>query len=138
MTRTIIATERAPQPFGHYSQAILAGGLVFVAGQLGVDPVSRTVVEGGVGAQTERALRNIVAVLETAGSGLDKIVRCGVFLKDMADSTVMNETYARFFPSESPARTTVGVARLPQDVLVEIDAIALAPSADETRERTSR
>jgi 2-iminobutanoate/2-iminopropanoate deaminase len=126
MPRDVIATGQAPRAIGPYSQAIRANGFVFVSGQGGVDPATQEIVAGGVREQTERVLRNIDAILRASGSGLDKVVRCGVFLKDMNDFAAMNEVYARFFPGTPPARTTIEAARLPKDLLVEIDAVALA------------
>jgi 2-iminobutanoate/2-iminopropanoate deaminase len=124
--REPIATKDAPQAIGPYSQAIKANGFVFVSGQTPMDPATGQVIEGGVAEQTDRALKNIAAILKAAGSGMDKVVRCGVFLKNMADFTAMNDVYKRHFPAPPPARTTIEAARLPKDVLVEIDVIALA------------
>jgi 2-iminobutanoate/2-iminopropanoate deaminase len=124
--REVIATPDAPQAIGPYSQAIRANGFIFTSGQIPLDPATQQIVEGGVAAQTEQALRNLEAILKAAGSGLDKVVRTGVYLKDMGEFAAMNEVYARFFPQNAPARATVEVARLPKDVRVEIDAIALA------------
>ena len=124
--REVIATPNAPQAIGPYSQAIRANGLVFVSGQIPLDPATGQIVSGGVAEQTERALANLEAILKAAGSALDQAVRTTVYLKDMGEFAAMNEVYARFFPREAPARATVEVARLPKDVRVEIDAIALA------------
>jgi len=124
--RDVISTQDAPQAIGPYSQAIRANGFIFVSGQIPVDPATQKIVEGGVAQQTEQVIRNLEAILKAAGSGLDKVVRTGVFLKDMGEFTAMNEVYERFFPQAAPARSTVEVARLPKDVRVEIDAIALA------------
>ena len=124
--REVISTPDAPQAIGPYSQAIQAGGLVFTAGQVAIDPATGQVVSGDVAAQTERVMKNLAAILEAAGSGFEKVVRCGVFLKNMNDFTAMNEVYGRYFGSAPPARSTVEVSRLPKDVLVEIDVIALA------------
>ena len=123
--RQVIATNGAPKAIGPYSQAIRANGLIFVSGQTPIDPASQQLISGTVGEQTERVLRNIEAILQQAGSSMAKIVRCGVFLKDMNDFAAMNEVYAKFFPSDPPARSTVQAARLPKDCQVEIDAIAL-------------
>ena len=123
-TREAIATKDAPQAIGPYSQAIKANGLVFVSGQTPMDP-SGSVVAGDVTAQTERALKNIAAILKAAGSSMEKVVRCGVFLKDMGDFSAMNAVYGKHMPTPPPARTTIEAARLPKDVLVEIDVIAL-------------
>lgn len=123
--RQVIATNGAPKAIGPYSQAIRANGFIFVSGQTPIDPATQQLVSGTIGEQTERVLRNIEAILQQAGSSMAKIVRCGVFLKDMNDFAAMNEVYAKFFPSEPPARSTVQAARLPKDCQVEIDAIAL-------------
>ena len=124
--REVIATPHAPQAIGPYSQAIRGNGLVFVSGQIPLNPATGQVVAGGVAEQTERVLANLEAVLKAAGSALDQVVRTTVYLQDMGEFAAMNEVYARFFPREAPARATVEVARLPKDVRVEIDAIALA------------
>jgi 2-iminobutanoate/2-iminopropanoate deaminase len=123
--RQVIATEHAPKAIGPYSQAIRANGLIFVSGQTPIDPATQQLINGSIGEQTERVLRNIEAILTQAGSSMAKVVRCGVFLRDMNDFTAMNEVYGTFFKSEPPARTTVQAARLPKDCMVEIDAIAL-------------
>ena len=123
--RDVVAAKDAPQAIGPYSQAIKANGLVFVSGQVAFDPATSQIVEGDVAVQTERVLKNISAILRAAGSGMEKVVRAGVFLKNMNDFAAMNEVYGRFWKQAPPARTTVEVARLPKDVLVEIDAIAL-------------
>ncbi len=124
--REVIATKDAPQAIGPYSQAIKAGGLVFCSGQIAIDPASSAIVSGGVAQQTERVLQNLSRVLQAAGSGLDRVVKTTVFLKNMSDFAAMNEVYGRYFTSAPPARSTVEVARLPKDVLVEIDVIAVA------------
>jgi len=123
--REVIVTGNAPRPIGPYSQAIKANGFIFLSGQTPIDPVTQELVAGGIAQQTERALKNLEGVLHAAGSSLEKIVRCGVFLKDMNDFAAMNEVYGKFFKSNPPARTTVQAARLPKDCLVEIDAIAM-------------
>jgi 2-iminobutanoate/2-iminopropanoate deaminase len=123
--REIISTKDAPQAIGPYSQAIKANGFVFTSGQVAIDPSTQQVITGDVAAQTERVLRNLSEILEAAGSGLGKVVRCTVFLKNMNDFAAMNQVYGKYFSSAPPARSTVEVARLPKDVLVEIDAIAL-------------
>ena len=123
--RDVIATKDAPQAIGPYSQAIRANGFVFVSGQVAVDPSTQRVISGDVGAQTDRVLKNLSAILKTAGSGLEKVVRSTVFLKNMGDFAAMNEIYGRYFSTAPPARSTVEVAQLPKDVLVEIDVIAL-------------
>jgi 2-iminobutanoate/2-iminopropanoate deaminase len=123
--REVVSTKDAPQAIGPYSQAIKANGLVFTSGQIAIDPATQQVVTGDVAAQTDRVLRNLSEILEAAGSGLGKVVRCSVFLKDMNDFAAMNQVYGKYFSSSPPARSTVEVARLPKDVLVEIDVIAL-------------
>jgi 2-iminobutanoate/2-iminopropanoate deaminase len=124
--REVIQTQNAPDGIGPFSQAIRANGFLFIAGQVPVDPQTRAVVGSDLSAQTERVFRNLTAILEAAGGSLEKVVRVGVFLKDLKDFALFNELYARYFPSAPPARTTVEAARLPKDVLVEIDAIAIA------------
>ena len=124
--REIISTKDAPQAIGPYSQAIKANGFVFVSGQLPIDPATQQVITGHAGAQTDRVLRNLSEILKAAGSGLEKVVRATVFLKDMNDFNAMNEMYGRYFNAAPPARSTVEVSRLPKDVMVEIDVIALA------------
>lgn len=123
--REIISTKDAPQAIGPYSQAIKANGFVFTSGQIAIDPATQQVVGSDAAAQTERVLRNLSEILEAAGSGLGKVVRSSVFLKDMNDFAAMNQVYGKYFSSAPPARSTVEVARLPKDVLVEIDVIAL-------------
>jgi 2-iminobutanoate/2-iminopropanoate deaminase len=124
--RDIISTDDAPKAIGPYSQAIRANGFVFVSGQVAIDPSTQQVITGDVAAQTEQVLRNLSEILEAAESGLGKVVRSTVFLKNMSDFAAMNEVYGKFFGVAPPARSTVEVARLPKDVLVEIDVIALA------------
>ncbi|MGA2200747.1 MAG: RidA family protein [Terriglobales bacterium] len=124
--REVIATWQAPKAIGPYSQAIRTEGLIFTSGQIPIDPATSQVVAGDVSAQTERVLKNLAAVLQASGSSLEKVLRCTVFLKDMEDFAAMNEVYGRYFKQAPPARSTVEVARLPKDVLVEIDVIALA------------
>jgi|SRR5271165_531732 len=123
--RDVIATDQAPQAIGPYSQAIRAAGLIFTSGQVALEPSTQQVVAGDVAAQTDRVLKNLAAVLAASGSSLEKVLRCTVFLKNMGDFTAMNEVYGRYFRQAPPARSTVEVARLPKDVLVEIDVIAL-------------
>ena len=124
--REVISTKDAPQAIGPYSQAIRANGFVFVSGQIPLDPATQQIVTEGVAAQTDRVFRNLAAILHGAGSSLEKVVRSTVYLKNMGDFAAMNEVYGRYFTSAPPARATVEVARLPKDVLVEIDVIALA------------
>jgi 2-iminobutanoate/2-iminopropanoate deaminase len=124
--REVIATDQAPKAIGPYSQAIRAQGLIFTSGQVAIDPATQQVITGDVSAQTDRVLQNLAAILQKSGSGLEKVLRCTVFLKNMSDFAAMNEVYGRYFKEGPPARSTVEVARLPKDVLVEIDVIALA------------
>lgn len=124
--RDVIATDQAPKAIGPYSQAIRVAGLVLTSGQIAIDPATQQVIAGDVAAQTDRVLKNLAAVLTAAGSSMDKVLRCTVFLKNMGDFAAMNEVYGRYFTKNPPARSTVEVARLPKDVLVEIDVIAAA------------
>lgn len=124
--RKVIATSQAPQAIGPYSQAISANGFVFVSGQIAIDPETGNIVGGAVAEQTERVMTNLKNILAAAGTSLDKVVKATVFLKNMSDFAGMNEVYGKFFTSAPPARATVEVARLPKDVLVEIDVIAVA------------
>ena len=124
-----IQTDRAPQAIGPYSQAIRVSGpiagLIFASGQIPLDPSTMQIVDGDIRAQTERVLNNVKAVLEAAGSSLDLVVKTTVFLADMNDFSAMNDVYATFFSENKPARSTVQAARLPRDVRVEIEVIAL-------------
>jgi 2-iminobutanoate/2-iminopropanoate deaminase len=120
-----VQTEQAPQAIGPYSQALKAGGFVFASGQIPLDPVGMELVEGDIRAQTERVVANLRAVLEAAGSSLDRVVRTTVYLADLADFAAMNEVYATAFGETRPARSTIQAARLPRDARIEIDAIAL-------------
>lgn len=120
-----VQTDNAPKAIGPYSQAIKANGLVFTSGQIPLDPATMQIVEGGIREQTERVMSNLEAVLQAAGSSLEGVVKTTVFLKDLTDFTEMNEVYGSFFKQTPPARSTVEVARLPRDVRVEIDVIAL-------------
>jgi 2-iminobutanoate/2-iminopropanoate deaminase len=124
--RQVIVTSDGPRAIGPYSQAIKANGLVFLSGQIPLDPATQQLVAGDVAAQTERVMRNITGILAAAGSSPAQVVKTTVFLKSMNDFAAMNEVYARHFTAEPPARSTVEVARLPKDVLVEIEVIALA------------
>jgi 2-iminobutanoate/2-iminopropanoate deaminase len=124
--RDIISTPDAPKAIGPYSQGIRANGFIFVSGQVAIDPATQQVVTGDVAAQTARVIQNLSEILEAAGSGLGKVVRTTVFLKNMNDFGAMNEVYGKYFSAAPPARSTVEVSRLPKDVLVEIDVIALA------------
>jgi len=120
----MVATPEAPRAIGPYSQAIRAGGLLFTAGQVGFDPATGELVDGGIAEQTRRVLENIRAILEAGGSGLGQVVKTTVFLVDMADFAPMNEVYAQVFGEHRPARSTVAVAALPRGARVEIEAVA--------------
>ena len=120
----VVATKDAPQAIGPYSQAIRSGGFLFSSGQIAIDPSTGQVIEGDVAAQTERVMKNLAAILKAAGLSLSSVVKTTVFLKSMGDFATMNEIYGKHFGEHRPARSTVEVARLPKDVLVEIDVIA--------------
>jgi 2-iminobutanoate/2-iminopropanoate deaminase len=122
--KQIIATDNAPKAIGPYSQAILHNGLAYLSGQIPLDPVTGTLVEGDIAAQTERVIKNLKAVLEACGSSLSRVLKTTVFLKDMSEFARMNEVYSGYFGEHPPARSTVEAARLPRDVRVEIDCIA--------------
>jgi len=124
--KDVIATDSGPKAIGPYSQAVRANGFVFVSGQIALDPRTQQLVSGEIKVQTERVLENLKAILNAAGSSLEKVVRTTVFLADMNEFAAMNEVYARYFAEQAPARSTVQAARLPRDVRVEIDVIALA------------
>ena len=124
--RTIIHSSGAPLAVGPYSQAVTANGFVFCSGQLPIDPATGQFVAGGIAEQAAQVIRNLVAVLEAAGSGPGKIVKNTVFLKNMNDFAAMNEIYTKTFSVEPPARSTIEVARLPKDALIEIESIAIA------------
>ena len=123
--KQIITTKSAPEAIGPYSQAVAAGGFVFASGQIPLDPQTGVLVAGDVAEQTEQVLRNLAAVLEAAGTSLDRVVKTTVFLADMNDFAAMNKVYGRHFGVAPPARATVQAARLPRDARVEIEAIAL-------------
>jgi 2-iminobutanoate/2-iminopropanoate deaminase len=123
--RQIIQTDNAPRAIGPYSQAVVAGGFVFASGQIPIDPQTGEFVAGGVAEQTEQVMRNLTAVMEAAGTSLERVVKTTVFLADMNDFAAMNEVYGRYFSERPPARATVEAARLPRDARVEIEAIAL-------------
>jgi 2-iminobutanoate/2-iminopropanoate deaminase len=125
MTTTAISTPDAPFSIGPFSQAVQANGFIFVSGQVALDPATQKVIDGDVAAQTERAILNVKAILEAAGSSLTKVVRSGVYLRNMGDFAAMNAVYGRFFSAPYPARTTIEVSRLPLDVLFEIDVVAV-------------
>jgi 2-iminobutanoate/2-iminopropanoate deaminase len=124
--KQIIATGNAPKAIGPYSQAVTHNGLVYLSGQIPLDPATNQLVEGDIAIQTERVLQNLKAVLEASRSSLASVLKTTVYLKNMADFPKMNEVYARYFSENPPARSTVEAARLPRDVQVEIDAIAIA------------
>ncbi len=128
MTRSVISTDLAPAAIGPYAQGVRVGNLIFTAGQIPIDPVTQQVVVGGIAEQTTRVMENLKAILEEAGSSLDRVVKATVFLKDLSDFSAMNAVYAEYLEAdgEAPARTTVEVSRLPRNVLVEIDLVAEA------------
>lgn len=122
--KDIVLTDRGPKPIGPYSQAIKAGGFLFASGQVALDPGTNEFLGGDIAKQTERVLENVKGILEAAGCHLNKVVKTTVFLKNMSDFAAMNEIYAKYFTQAPPARSTVEVARLPKDALVEIEVIA--------------
>jgi 2-iminobutanoate/2-iminopropanoate deaminase len=124
MTRHAVTTTGAPSAIGPYSQAIVSGDLVFCSGQLGLDPATGEIVDGGVAAQTERALRNLVSVLDAAGASMADVVKTTIFLADIGDFAAVNAVYARHMPDPAPARSTFAVGALPKGGLIEIEAIA--------------
>lgn len=123
--KKIVATDKAPKAIGPYSQAIVHNGLAYLSGQIPLDPATGQLVEGDIAAQTARVLENLKAVLEACGSGLERVVKTTVFIQDMREFAAMNEIYGKYFSENPPARSTVQAARLPRDVRVEIDAIAI-------------
>ena len=124
-TMRFVSTDDAPKAIGPYSQAVIANGFLYTAGQIALDPAAMTIVEGDVPAQTERVMRNLAAILKAAGSSLGQVVKTTVFLAEMGDFAAMNEVYARHFGDHKPARSTVAVKTLPRNVLVEIDVVAV-------------
>jgi 2-iminobutanoate/2-iminopropanoate deaminase len=126
LKKKVVHTKNAPAPVAPYSQAIIANGFVFISGQVGNDPSTGKLVDNAAAPQAAQALRNIAAILEEAGSGMDKIVKCTVFLKNIDDFSTVNGAYKKFFPHDPPARAAFAVANLPLGALVEIEAIALA------------
>jgi 2-iminobutanoate/2-iminopropanoate deaminase len=122
--KDVVLTEKGPKPIGPYSQAIKSGGFLFASGQVALDPRSNEFLAGDIRHQTERVLENVKAILEAGGANLHHVVKTTVFLKDMNDFAAMNEVYGNYFTSAPPARSTVQVARLPKDALVEIEVIA--------------
>ena len=123
--RKTASSDQAPKAIGPYSQAVISNGVAYLSGQIPLDPATNQLVDGDIAAQTERVLLNLKAVLEASGASLESVVKTTVFLKDMGDFPKMNEVYGKFFASNPPARSTVQAARLPRDVSVEIDAIAV-------------
>lgn len=123
--KTIISTPKAPAAIGPYSQAVLVNGMLFTSGVIPIDPETNTLVEGGVEVQAKQAIGNLKNLIEASGSSMDKVVKTTVFIKDMNDFGKINEIYKEFFTSDFPARSCVEVARLPKDVLIEIEAIAV-------------
>jgi len=126
MSKRIIITDKAPAAVGPYSQAVAAGGLLFISGQIGLDPATGTLVDGGVAAQAERALDNLGAILEAAGLEFDDLVKCTILLADMNAFRTVNEIYGKRFSADPPARAAFGVAALPLGARIEIEAVALA------------
>lgn len=124
--KEVIATEKGPKAIGPYSQAIKANGLIHTAGQIPFEPSTGQLIQGDVAQQTARVMENLKAIVEAAGSSLEKAVKATVYLKDMNDFAAMNEVYGRYFPKNPPARSTVEVSRLPRDARVEIDLVVLA------------
>jgi 2-iminobutanoate/2-iminopropanoate deaminase len=125
--RQVVTTDRAPEAIGPYSQAVRAGRLVFVSGQIALDPTTGQIIDGGVQAQTEQALAQLRAILEAAGTSMSAVVKTTVYLADLNDFAAMNAVYGAHFPTSAPARSTIQAARLPRDARVEIDAIAIVP-----------
>ena len=122
--KQIIATDKAPAAIGPYSQAIQTGNLIFTSGMIPIDPATNTLVEGDITVQAKQAIGNLEALLQASGSDLDHVIKTTVFIKDMNDFSKVNEVYASFFTKDCPARSCVEVARLPKDVLIEIEAVA--------------
>jgi 2-iminobutanoate/2-iminopropanoate deaminase len=122
--KDIVLTDKGPKPIGPYSQAVKSGGFLFASGQVALDPHSNEFIGGDIRQQTERVMENVKSILEAGGSNLHHVVKTTVFLKDMSDFAAMNEIYAKYFIAAPPARSTVQVARLPKDALVEIEVIA--------------
>ena len=128
MTRSVISTDLAPAAIGPYSQGVRTGNLIFTAGQIPIDPITQQVVAGGIAEQTKRVMENLKAIVEEAGSSLDRVIKTTVYLKDLNDFSAMNAVYAEYLKvdGEAPARSTIEVSRLPRNVLVEIELIAEA------------
>ncbi|MCX7830324.1 MAG: RidA family protein [Acidobacteria bacterium] len=127
MERKIVSTENAPAAIGPYSQAVKVGQFLFVSGQIPINPSTKEIVEGGIEEQTKMALENLKAIVEAGGSNLANVVKTTVFLKDMNDFSKMNGVYSQYFNENPPARAAIEVARLPKDVLVEIEAVVFCP-----------
>ncbi|WP_072150330.1 RidA family protein [Candidatus Kryptobacter tengchongensis] len=125
MEKKIVYTEKAPKPVGPYSQAVIAGDFIFTAGQIPIDPKTNQVVQGDIKEQTKQVLENLKAVLEASGATFDDVVKVTVYMRDLNEFSAMNEIYSEYFKNSPPARTTVEVSRLPRDVKVEIDLIAV-------------
>lgn len=123
--RQAVATDKAPKAIGPYSQGIKAGNLLFVSGQVPIDPATGNIIEGDIKAQTDRVMRNLTAILEAGGASMDHVVRCTVYLADMNDFAAMNEVYGSYFSQPAPARATIQAVRLPKDARVEIDVVAV-------------
>jgi len=124
VSKDVISTPNAPGAIGPYSQAVRSGNLLFLSGQIPLDPATCQLIAGDIAAQTERVLKNLAAILEAAGSGLDRVLKTTVYLKDLSEFGKMNEVYGRFFGEKPPARATVEVSRLPRDAAIEIDLVA--------------
>lgn len=126
MKREVVKTEKAPKAIGPYEQAVKLDGWVFTSGQIPLDPETGAMVEGGIGAQTRQVLQNLKAILEAAGTSMNRVVKATVYMTNLGDFQKMNEVYAEYFPQEKPVRSTVGVASLPRGAMVEIDLVARA------------
>jgi 2-iminobutanoate/2-iminopropanoate deaminase len=128
--KSIVSSTNAPKAIGPYSQAVVHGGIAYLSGQIPLDAVTGQIVGESIGEQTDQVLKNLGAVLVACGSGFDQVLRTTVYLADIAEFPAMNEVYARYFPSNPPARATIQAARLPRDVRVEIDCIAIAQAQE--------
>jgi 2-iminobutanoate/2-iminopropanoate deaminase len=130
MKKKVIQTEKAPAAIGPYSQAVQVGNLIFLSGQIPADPMTGKLVEGGIRQQTQRVLENIKGILESKKLGMEDVVKVTIFLRGMENFNTVNEVYATYFPSSPPARSTIGVANLPRNAEIEMEAIALVPGRD--------